>query len=304
MSEKQGYNIKKKKKNLLPWLNGQHRLALINDQTFTEEKNWRLNTKNVLIFSSVVFFVVTVLIILLMKFTPLGRIVGVQSRLVNKEGRKEMEKLYANLDSLNRELKGALTYVESLKKISSESFEYEKDIKKPENTQKTETLTTFADVPKKSEETRQVIDNPGPIIKNANLVQPQFLESASRIDKSAFVSPVRGVVSDTFAPARGHYGTDIVAPKGTVVKAVKNGTVIMSSWSSDTGHMIGIQHDNNLLSWYKHNSSNLKKLGDRVSAGEAIAIIGNSGEMSNGPHLHFELWFNGQPVNAQKYVEF
>jgi murein DD-endopeptidase MepM/ murein hydrolase activator NlpD len=78
----------------------------------------------------------------------------------------------------------------------------------------------------------------------------------------------------------------------------------MSTWSADTGHMIGIQHDNNLISWYKHNSARLKNLGDRVQAGEAIAIIGNSGEMSSGPHLHFELWYNGQPVNPQNYIQF
>jgi murein DD-endopeptidase MepM/ murein hydrolase activator NlpD len=118
------------------------------------------------------------------------------------------------------------------------------------------------------------------------------------------IAPVSGVISDTFALGRNHLGIDIVAPKGSVIKAVRSGTVILSSWSSDTGHMIGIQHDNNLITWYKHNSARLKNTGDRVESGEAIAIIGNSGEMSSGPHLHFELWYAGQPVNPKNYIEF
>jgi murein DD-endopeptidase MepM/ murein hydrolase activator NlpD len=303
MPDKQESNKKKQEKKLLPWLSGYHRLVLVNDKTFQEEKSWNINLRNLILSVSIVFLTVAILTLLLLKFTPLRALIYTGPRISDSAMRKEMEKLYRDLDSLDRALEGNITYIESLKKLSSESFEYEKDMKKPEPNAQKETATTFADVPKKSDDIREIIKT-GNLPTQGELVQGNFLENKPKFERSSFSSPIRGVVSDRFAPARGHYGTDIVAPKGTVIKAVKNGTVIMSSWSSDTGHMIGIQHDDNLISWYKHNSANLKKMGDRVSAGDAIAIIGNSGEMSNGPHLHFELWYNGQAVDAEKFINF
>jgi murein DD-endopeptidase MepM/ murein hydrolase activator NlpD len=304
MPEKQESNKTSKKKKSLPWFRGHHRLVVINDQTFQEERSWKLSLRSLILVTCSLFFGISLLTLLIVKFTPMKRIVSSNPGISDKELRKEMEKLYRDLDSLDRELKGNITYIESLKKLSSESFEYEKDIKKPEAPAKTATSSTFADIPKKSEEKNQLSVSDQNIISQGNLIQGDFFDQNSKIDKSSFGNPVRGVVSDRFAPSRGHYGTDVVAPKGTVIKATKSGTIIMSSWSSDTGHMIGIQHQGNLISWYKHNSANLKKLGDRVAAGEAIAIIGNSGEMSNGPHLHFELWYNGQAVDAEKYINF
>jgi murein DD-endopeptidase MepM/ murein hydrolase activator NlpD len=95
-----------------------------------------------------------------------------------------------------------------------------------------------------------------------------------------------------------------VAGSNEAIKAALDGTVIMSNFTSETGYIIGIQHTNNLFSIYKHNSALLKKAGDFVKAGEVIAIIGNTGELSQGPHLHFELWLNGTAVNPQKYIAF
>jgi murein DD-endopeptidase MepM/ murein hydrolase activator NlpD len=306
MAAQSGSNKNKKRKPLLPWVSKNHRIVIVNDSTFVEEKAWRLTPFNVGLFSAVVFISISFFTIVLLKFTPLGRLVAAPTRMANQELRKEMEQIYKMLDSLNRDLAGNASYVESIKKLSSEEFEYEKDIKKEKGNVLTETGVgkTFADVPAKSDETKELIETVQTEREMGSLVQSIFLEGTNRIDRQTFVTPVRGVVSDTFAPGRSHYGTDIVAPKGSVIKSARNGTVIMSTWSADTGHMIGIQHDNNLVTWYKHNSSRLKNLGDRVDAGEAIAIIGNSGEMTDGPHLHFELWYNGQPVNPQNYIDF
>lgn len=298
-------STKKIRKPLIPWISEHHRLVVVNEQTFIEEKNWRLNRKNVLLFSAVVFLISAMLTLLLAKFTPIGRLIAPPVRFANTALRNEMESFYKQLDSLNREIKSNSNYIESLRKISSENFEYEKDAVKDTAKLKTESGTkTFADVPSKSEETQKLIDNARKEKEISKLVQSIFTDETNRFDKGSFVPPLRGIISDTFAPGRNHFGTDIVAAKGSVIVATRNGTVIMSSWSADTGHMIGIQHNNNLVSWYKHNSARLKNLGDRVAAGEAVAVIGNSGEMSSGPHLHFELWYNGQPVNPQNYIEF
>ena len=119
-----------------------------------------------------------------------------------------------------------------------------------------------------------------------------------------FFKPIRGVVIDSIDHQKAHYGIDIVAKENEVVKATLDGTVIMSSWTSETGNVIAIQHSNDFISVYKHNSVLLKKEGVSVRAGEAIAIIGNSGKWSSGPHLHFELWQKGTCIDPQLYINF
>lgn len=133
--------------------------------------------------------------------------------------------------------------------------------------------------------------------------QPVFT-SDKPLELLYLVAPIRGDVTKPFEPAKGHFGIDIVAPKGTPVKSALDGMVVFAGFSSETGHTIGIQHANNLVSWYKHNSTLLKKEGQPVKAGEAIAIIGNTGEQSTGPHLHFELWSRGRAVNPRDFINF
>jgi murein DD-endopeptidase MepM/ murein hydrolase activator NlpD len=119
-----------------------------------------------------------------------------------------------------------------------------------------------------------------------------------------FFAPLNGYITSTFNPREEHFGVDIVGPENEAIKATLEGTVIFASWTNDNGYVIQIQHPNNIISVYKHNSALLKKVGDYVKAGEPIAIIGNSGENTSGPHLHFELWYNGIPINPQEYIIF
>ena len=116
--------------------------------------------------------------------------------------------------------------------------------------------------------------------------------------------PVKGIISDGYNPATGHPYIDIAAPANSVVSSILDGAVIMATYVRDTGHTIQIQHDNNLISIYKHCEKLLKKAGDKVSAGTAIALVGNTGDLSYGNHLHFELWHNGVPVDPTLYIKF
>jgi murein DD-endopeptidase MepM/ murein hydrolase activator NlpD len=124
------------------------------------------------------------------------------------------------------------------------------------------------------------------------------------IEKLLFFLPVKGLITESFNVEDEHYGVDVVTKENELIKSTLNGVVVMSSWTSETGHVIAIQHENNLLSVYKHNSVLLMDQGERVEAGEAIAIIGNSGKWSSGPHLHFELWYNNNPVDPEQYILF
>ena len=120
-----------------------------------------------------------------------------------------------------------------------------------------------------------------------------------------FFHPVEdGVISSPFNAKEDHFGTDIVAKKNEPVKAIADGTVILANNNLDDGYVIAIQHSSNLLSIYKHNSALLKKVGNFVTAGEIISIMGNTGNLSSAPHLHFEIWYNGNPVNPEDFISF
>lgn len=119
-----------------------------------------------------------------------------------------------------------------------------------------------------------------------------------------FFPPVKGFVTNSIDLSLNHFGTDIVTEPNMIVKATLDGIVILSTWSLEYGYTMFIQHENNLISCYKHNAALLKKKGNRVMAGDAIAVVGNSGELSTGPHLHFEIWFNGIPLDAEEYINF
>lgn len=123
------------------------------------------------------------------------------------------------------------------------------------------------------------------------------------IEGVLFFTPLKGAISQGYDPNI-HPFIDITAPAGSVVKAVLDGTVISSDWNNDTGYTMYIQHDGDIISAYKHNERLLKSAGERVSAGSPIAIIGNTGELTTGTHLHFELWHKGKTVDPAKHINF
>jgi murein DD-endopeptidase MepM/ murein hydrolase activator NlpD len=124
------------------------------------------------------------------------------------------------------------------------------------------------------------------------------------LEQTFFFTPITGFVSDKYNLKKGHYGIDIVAKANEPVKCIADGTVIIASWTQDSGYIIALQHAGNLISVYKHNAGLLKKVGNFVNAGDIVAIVGNSGEMTDGPHLHFELWYNGNSLNPEEFVTF
>ena len=116
--------------------------------------------------------------------------------------------------------------------------------------------------------------------------------------------PVSGTLTQRFDLEKRHFAVDVVAPRDTPVKATANGMVIFAEWTADTGHVIILEHDNGLISVYKHNGSLNKSQGDIVREGEVIAAVGNTGELTTGPHLHFEIWQNGTPINPLDFIDF
>jgi murein DD-endopeptidase MepM/ murein hydrolase activator NlpD len=147
------------------------------------------------------------------------------------------------------------------------------------------------------------------ILREEVIKQEQFNIGSKRneiqqIEGLHFFPPVKGIISDGFNLATNHPFVDIAATSNSVVMAVLDGTVIMANWTDETGFTIQIQHSNDLISIYKHNSKLLKKAGDKVQAGTAISLVGNAGELSTGSHLHFELWHKGVAIDPTKYIKF
>jgi murein DD-endopeptidase MepM/ murein hydrolase activator NlpD len=143
--------------------------------------------------------------------------------------------------------------------------------------------------------------------ESSDLALISLTSSSSRyreLQEIFFFTPINGLISDGFDVKKGHYGVDIVAKTNEPVKNIADGTVIFASWTQDAGYVMMIQHKGNLISVYKHNAELYKKTGTFVYAGEIIAIVGNSGELTNGPHLHFELWYNGNPLNPEEFITF
>jgi murein DD-endopeptidase MepM/ murein hydrolase activator NlpD len=133
-------------------------------------------------------------------------------------------------------------------------------------------------------------------------IQPQ--EASVDLKKLIFFNPVKGIITSQFEPSKKHYGIDVVSKPGEMVSAALDGIVLYSSYSMETGNVVIIQHRDNILTIYKHLARILKTSGNRVKSGEAIGVLGNSGEYTTGPHLHFEIWYKGSAINPADYIVF
>ncbi len=293
---------KKEKKTLKERLKNKVRLIIMNDETFEEVGSHRLTLLNVYLVISSVIVAVALVVVLLIFYTPLRRYVPGYGKLDERSILFEMQR---DIELLEKQLLEQTTYSESFRRMItgevpdemggdsiSADLEAEDSILQVARIQEDEVLRKEMELSEKERERELMSRSIG--------VSARDLP----IDQLYFIPPVIGTISAGYMPERQHFGVDVLAPQNTPVKATLDGYVILSDWTLETGHTIGIQHENSLLSFYKHNSALLKKVGTVVKAGEAIAIIGNSGTLSSGPHLHFELWHNGRPVNPEDYLSF
>jgi len=288
-----------KKKSLYKKLRNKYRLSVFNEQTYEEVMGMRLSRLKVFTFVGVSSILLIVLVTLLIAFTGLreyipGYPTGNERRLIVRNAQL--------VDSLLLEIERRDRFFNDIKAIVNGEIPQgalPDDVIDNENEVKLKQKVQF---------NRSVDDSLFRIQVEMedkfNLTSGNTTGSKFRLEQTSFFSPLKGVIVNKFGGSRGHYGVDIVAGPGARVSSILDGTVFFAEWTVETGYVIGIQHANNLASFYKHNSLLLKKEGDRVKAGEAIANVGNSGEFTTGPHLHFELWYNGVPLNPEEYIDF
>ena len=287
------------KKNWYEKLRSKYRMVILNDQTFEERFSFRLTRMNVLItFLSlgVIFIIITFFII---AYTPIREYIPGYPTVDQK---KEIYKLNLVADSLMHDLRQKEIYLQNIKNIieGNEEIHQQPEPETPGNRYDTLTITRSVE----DSLLRAEFENSE--MYNLYFSEPGQKNEVSRtsIRSFNFFRPLTGIITSRFNMSEKHFGTDIVAAHNEAVKATLDGTVIYANWTLETGNVIAIQHSNNLVSVYKHCSVLLKKEGDHVRAGEPIAIAGQSGEFSSGPHLHFELWYNGTPIDPEEYVIF
>lgn len=286
---------KARKRRLLRKLRSKYRLVLIDDRTFEERFSIRLSRLNVLLISIAAVTIYGALITALIVYTPLKQYIPGYS---DQETKANAYRSAIKADSLEYQLGIRDLYITNLRNVLRGDLPADSSTLFVPLTTKP-AITDLA--PGRSDSLmRARIDQEGAY----DLVEDRSTSDRKELAGVYFFPPLRGIVTTTFDRSEGHFGIDIVTGADAAVKACLDGTVVLSSWTTDAGHVLQVQHRNDLVSIYKHNSVLLKLVGDRVKAGEAVAIVGNSGELTTGPHLHFELWLSGEPVDPQAYMVF
>lgn len=299
----------KGKKTFSDWLTIRYLLVVRNEENFAEKTTFSFNYAKL-----IVFITITVIFLFSFSFYLSNTIL---SRWFHPAGRqmvlnKKIIQLSAVVDSLedqlvyrDKALMGISRVINGddkfLKKDLAENTPDESERDKPKSGN-LDTITPVDAALRKEFEQTAFVEAKVPVRAVAN---HSSVSESDDLYRMFFFSPVHGgIITQKFDARTAHYGLDVVAKKDEPVKCVADGTVILSSWTNDTGHIIAVQHQGNLISVYKHNSVIFKKTGSFVRAGEIISVIGNSGELTSGPHLHFELWHNSNPIDPEIFVSF
>ena len=283
----------KKRKEIKKKLLHKYRLVILNESTFEEKISFKLSRLNVFVTGSLFIIGLIGFTILLIAFTPLREYIPGYSS--TKLKRQAMELTYKT-DSLVVALNYTNKYLDNIRKVLRGDIENNEINRDSLFAQYKLDPSTIDLTPIKEDS----------MLRAEVAMEDKYNLFERNINYSGQVlfAPISGIISQAFDAENKHYAIDIVAPKDSPVMAVANGTVIFSEWTAQTGFVIILEHPDGLLSVYKHNGSLNKGQGDIVRAGEVVASVGNTGELSTGPHLHFELWSKGSPVNPQDFIDF
>jgi len=281
-----------KKRVFLDKLKDQYRLTIFNDSTFQSVWSTKLSRLKVFTIVSVASSIIIILVTLLISAT------GLREYIPGYPDAKQRQMLVdtaLKVDSLEMELAKQNEFFKGIKAIVSGEI--------PENNSAIDSFSGLRDV-NFNEYNHDSIFQDDLLAEQLSLSIQNNTRKKTELSEMHFFVPVKGIVTNHFNLASDHFGVDLVSDPSARISSVLGGTVIFSGWTLETGYVMYIQHEADLISVYKHNAELLKSTGEKVRAGEAIAIIGNSGELSTGPHLHFELWHRGNAINPEQYIDF
>ncbi len=288
-------------KNFLLDFQRKKRIVVLDQISFEEKRVYTVSKLSLLIYCSFIFIALLFLFYFIVSITSLKTYIPGYPNPIEQQSAIDQQILIdMKLDEILAQKGTEDQYLNNLKELLSGSIpttaidSFKKEFQKSEvvaNDYVSESEKSLREKVQKREKYEVDVFQGGAL---SNEVLPEVL----------LYPPIKGEITNKMNASIGHYGVDVIAPKNEAVMSILKGTVIYKSWSPDDGHVIHVQHKKNLLSVYKHNSEILKNTGETVEAGEPIAIVGNSGNLSNGLHLHFELWHNGFPIDPEKFINF
>ena len=284
---------KEHKRKISQKLLDKYRLVVLNDDTFEEKLSFNLTRLNVFVVLTVAGIILIALTTVLIAFTGLREYIPGYS---STELKQRAVTLAYKTDSLQNVVEMNNQYINSIRRVLTgdvKTVEFNRD-------------SLLASQRSEPEDIDLAPSREDSLLREMVVQEDKynFLETATSRANYALFSPLKGPVSEGYNIKDRHFGIDIVAAQNAPVKSVADGTVIFAAWTSQTGNVIIVEHSYGLLSVYKHNASLTKEQGERVKKGEVIATAGSTGEFSTGPHLHFELWSEGQPVNPTDFIDF
>lgn len=279
------------KKTLSNWLNARHNLIIQNEENFSEKATYKFTYAKVIFIGFLVFCLVLTIAFYLTN-TILKKLFD--PRYAEQQNRIELVEMKKSLDSMEVQLNNRDAYIQNIKRILSGNVDEELQEAVPAQAAPVEDSERLAAV---DSSFKAEFETGGDFLLNA-------IDENLDLRQIYFFSPIAGFISAPYDPINDHFGIDVVAQKDEPIKCIADGVVVFADWTQNDGFVIIVQHSQNLLSVYKHNSSLSKEQGEMVTAGEIVAIIGNTGERTSGPHLHFELWYEGAPVNPEEFISF
>ena len=280
----------KKKSNLHRKLTHDYRLVIMNHGNLEVKLSFKLNRLRVFVLGSVAAFLLIGITILLIIFTPLKEYVPGYS---SSKLRKKATNLTYKIDSLEQKIKRNDLYIKGVKALLSGDVKIP-DIETTEIVQKNVTEILNLNASHQDSVFRRKVEEEDRFSVFKKIKHTEIV----------FFSPVKGNVTNVFNSKNKHFAIDIAVEKNTPVKSVADGTVIFTGFIAETGYVMLIEHAQGFLSVYKHNTTLFKEQGDLILSGEVIASSGSTGSLTTGPHLHFELWSNGHPVNPLDFIDF
>ncbi len=281
--------------NFIQKMQNRYRLVVLNENTLEDVWYTVLTRMNLMAWMGLIGMVLVSLGIVLVSFTPLREYIpGYPDGNI----RWLYMKNTLMVDSLEHQIKMRDNYIANIQNIlkGEETLPHYRT---------SDSAIALGPISNNSQKFDSVLENQIVEEERYNIKSNNTLvESRIEINKLHFYCPLKGALTNEFNASVSHYGIDIVSNLNEPILSILDGTVIFAGWTLEAGYVIEVQHRNDLVSFYKHNSQLLKIVGDRVQAGEAIAIIGNTGEYTTGPHLHFEIWHGGKPLNPSDYIVF
>lgn len=280
-------------------LRDKYRLIIVSDNTFEERLSLKLSRLNVITVIATAVILISLIILSIIIYTPAKELIpGYSDAQAKREARRAIE----TAERLEADLSIREEYLNNV--INVLKGEIEPDDLLSDSVNMLTERQAELDFTVSERDSALRAEVAAEDLYNLKFENAESRTAMSALSNYVFFTPLRGLVSSQYDIGTEHLGVDVVAPDNETIKAVLDGTVILASWTSSEGYVLGIQHANDIISVYKHNSVLLKKTGERVDAGESIAVVGNSGELTDGPHLHFELWYKGDPLDPEEFIIF